>query len=349
MPNRRIDNPVPTGRAGRGSALQLAFLLLLLGALGVLAGCGGGSIGTTDGATRTYTDVAGNKLTIPVRPQRVVALSEPSLDDSVALGVTPIATTAGRGQGTISAYLQGKVEGIGTVGILGQPNIEKIAALAPDLILTDGTAILDGSIVEKLQAIAPVVDVSKTGENWKTAFLATADILGRQARGKALMAEYDARVKSVKSRLGANADAEVSIVRWGGIGLPAVLMRELAASRVLSDLGLRRPPFQDQQGPGHSVPVGLESLSDIDGDWIFFGSLGEGGPSGGVSEKPADVASAEEAMRIAEDETPGFKRLRAYRLGHIVPVDGSAWTSAGGYLAEQVVLDDVERALDEGS
>ncbi|MBN9624537.1 MAG: ABC transporter substrate-binding protein [Actinobacteria bacterium] len=314
MPNRRIDNPVPTGRAGRGSALQLAFLLLLLGALGVLAGCGGGSIGTTDGATRTYTDVAGNKLTIPVRPQRVVALSEPSLDDSVALGVTPIATTAGRGQGTISAYLQGKVEGIGTVGILGQPNIEKIAALAPDLILTDGTAILDGSIVEKLQAIAPVVDVSKTGENWKTAFLATADILGRQARGKALMAEYDARVKSVKSRLGANADAEVSIVRWGGIGLPAVLMRELAASRVLSDLG-----------------------------------LGEGGPGGGVSEKPADVASAEEAMRIAEDETPGFKRLRAYRLGHIVPVDGSAWTSAGGYLAEQVVLDDVERALDEGS
>lgn len=149
-------------------------------------------------------------------------------------------------------------------------------------------------------------------------------------------------------RLGRNAQAEISIVRWGGIGLPAVLMKELAASRVLSDLGLRRPPFQDQYGPGHSVPVSLESLADIDGDWIFFGALGAGGPSGGVSETPADLASAEAAIETAK-ETPGFTRLRAYRLGHIVPVDGSAWTSAGGYLAEQVVLDDVEQALDEGS
>jgi iron complex transport system substrate-binding protein len=95
------------------------------------------------------------------------------------------------------------------------------------------------------------------------------------------------------------------------------------------------------------VPVSYENLAKLDADWMFFGSLGAGGAAGGVSETPADVASAEKAIRYAT-ETPGFTKLRAYRLHHVIPVDGSAWTSAGGYLAEEVVLDDVERTLADG-
>jgi iron complex transport system substrate-binding protein len=323
-------------------------LLALVSCL-LLAACGSSSSGDDDGGstTRSYTDARGKTFELPARPQRVVVLSEPTLDAAVALGVKPIGTTAGRGQGTISAYLQDRAGKIASVGILGQPNIERIAALRPDVILIDGTATPDTSTVDKLARFAPTVFVSKNGGDWKTAFTATADVLGRKAEAAKLMAAYEDRVAEIKGRLGENAGAEISIVRWGGIGLPAVLKSELSSSRVLADLGLSRPPFQRGRGPGHTVPVSLERIDALDGDWIFFGALGAGGAGGGVSETPADVASAKQAIGYAKD-TPGFTDLKAYRAGHVVPVDGSAWTSAGGYLAEQVVLDDVERSLAGG-
>lgn len=320
---------------------RIAAVVLLALALAGLVACGGASQATGD---RLYTDAAGREVMLPSAPQRIVALSEPTLDGLLALGIEPVATTAGRGQGGLPSYLAERAAGVEAVGILGQPKIEKVAALQPDLILADGTSIQDESIVSKLNMIAPTVYVSSTGQDWRTAFEALADITGRQDEGARLLDAFDARVADIRGRLGDNADAEISIVRWGGIGLPAVILKELAASRTIAALGLRRPPAQDREGDGHSEPISLENLDQLDGDWMFFGALGNGGASGGVSDTSADLAAARQAVEWAED-TPGFTRLKAHRNDRIVPVDGSAWTSAGGYLAEQTVLDDVEREL----
>lgn len=319
----------------------LAIAALSAVGLFVLAACGGGTAPSGD---RPYVDAAGNDVLLPTAPERIVALSEPTLDGLLALGITPIATTAGRGQGGLPSYLAGKADDVPTVGVLGQPKLEAIAALAPDLIVLDGTSVQDGAIIDKLRRIAPTVYVSETGGDWRTAFTALADITGRADDGERLLGDFDARVADIRGRLGDNAGAKVSIVRWGGIGLPAVILNELAASRTVAALGLTRPPAQDREGSGHSEPISLENIDQLDGDWMFFGSLGNGGAGGGVSDTPADLAAAEQAIEWAED-TPGFTRLAAYRNGHIVAVDGSAWTSAGGYLAEQVVLDDIERTL----
>lgn len=340
----QLTHPARSSATPVRLALLLAALLVALG----LAACGSSSSDSGGGGTRSYTDARGSVLKLPAKPQRIVALSEPTLDAAIALGAKPIATTAGRGQGTVSAYLQERAGGIASVGILGQPNIERIAALRPDVILIDGTATPDDSIVAKLQKFAPTVFVSKNGADWKAAFAQTADVLGRRSEGTKLIAAYDDRVEAIRAKLGTNATAEISIVRWGGIGLPAVLKSELAAPRVLADLGLRRPAFQRGRGPGHTVPVSLEKIDALDGDWIFFGALGAGGAGGGVSEVPADIEAANQAIGYAKD-TPGFTDLKAFKADHIVPVDGSAWTSAGGYLAEQIVLNDVERTLAGGA
>ena len=326
----------PNSRRQAICCTVIGFVLL------ALAGCGGS---TSDSATRAYTDALGRSAKIPVSPKRVVALSEPTLDAALALGVKPIGTSLGRGQGTIANYLQARTKGIESVGILAQPNIERIAALRPDLILSDGTATLDDATLDKLQRFAPTVIVGRNGGHWRKTFEGAADALGKKERGAELLEVYDKRVAGIRGRLGANADAEVSIVRWGGIGLPAIIKEDLSAGSVLKDIGLKRPRFQSGRGPGHTVPVSLENIEYLDGDVMFFGSLGGGGgASGGASDTPADLASARQALKYAED-TPGFTRLRAFRTKRIVPVDGSIWTSAGGYLAEQVVLDDIERTL----
>ena len=331
----------------RGAAiLALFFVTLVLGACGGSSGgeTAGDGNSTAESGPRTITDAQGTKVTVPAKPARVLPLSEPTLDATIALGLEPIATTAGRGQNAIPAYLQSRAKGITSVGGLGQPNLEKVASLAPDVILLDGTAFQDPAVIDKLRKIAPTVYVSKTGEDWRSAFEKSADALGRAEEGADVLSAYDQHVNEAKLAIKDRLQDEISVVRWAGIGLPAMFMEELVAGRVLTDLGLPRPASQRGTGPGHSVPVSLEELEQIDGDWIFFGALGGGGPDAGGVDTPADVASAKIAIETAKD-TPGFTRLKAFKAGHVVPVDGSAWTSAGGPLAADVIVDDVQRTL----
>lgn len=330
----------------RGAAiLALFFVTLVLGACGGSSGSGDGdSANSEPTGTRTITDAKGEAVDVPASPKRVLPLSEPTLDATIALGLDPIATTAGRGQNAIPSYLQSRTKDIESVGGLGQPNLEKVASLAPDVILLDGTAFQDPAVIDKLRKIAPTVYVSKTGENWRTAFEASADALGRAEEGTDVLAAYDQHVNEAKLAIKDRAQDEISVVRWAGIGLPAMFQEELVAGRVLTDLGLPRPKSQRGTGPGHSVPVSLEELEQIDGDWIFFGALGGGSADAGGVDTPADVESARTAIEYAKD-TPGFTRLKAVKAGHVVPVDGSAWTSAGGPIAAGVIVDDVQRTL----
>jgi iron complex transport system substrate-binding protein len=309
----------------RRTAALLALLVLAATALGA---CGSSDPGSSEdqGGTRTITDARGTEVRVPAQPRRVVTLSEPALDNAVALGLRPVATTGGRGD--LPSYLAMQARGIPAVGLLGRPDVEHVAALQPDLILIDATAVRDLAVMKELRDLAPTVSVSATGQDWRTAFAATAAALNRVPEARHVLAELDERVAEVRDGLGKNADAEVSVVRWETTGPPSALLKGSVAGRVLEDLGLRRPPAQDRQGPGRPVPVGLADLRRLDGDWLF-------------------LAATREALRAAR-ATPGFPRLRAVRNGHVVRVDGSAWTSAGGPLAERVIVNDVARALDAG-
>jgi len=291
-----------------------------------------------------FTDAQGRNVEVPANPERVLALSEPTLDGSLALGIVPVGTSAGRGQSGVSGYLAthdgGVAADIPIVAALAAPNLELIAAARPDLILLDGTSVNDDAVMAQLDAIAPTVWLSAPGDDWKQAFVALGDVLGVPDRAAAVLADYDARVAEIAAALGDHAGATVSIVRWGLVG-PALILKELPASRVVADLGLARPPEQDREGLGHSEPVSLERLDTIDADWIFLGALGM---VDGPTNDQVGTAASEAALARAV-ESPGFTNLSAYQNDHIVPVDGTVWTSAGGPLAANLVLDDIERSL----
>jgi len=346
MRQKTREHPYRTGRifaAVVSTALVLAAVSGCSSSGPSDSGHSGASASGTSGV-RTITDATSRTVEVPAIPQRVLALSEPTLDGALALGVPVIGTTSGRGQSGISSYLAAKAKGIPVVASVSGPNLEQVANLKPDLILVDGTVTADEATIGKLSGIAPTVYVSKTGEDWKSAFAAEADAVGKHDAGQQVLADYDAKVSKVKADLGANATATVSIVRWGS-SMPSVMLKEIAASTVVSDLGLRRPPSQDKVGKGHSTPVSLENLDQLDADWMFFGTLGGStNPSGGNSGTSAGVADSRALLATAE-KTPGFTHLHAYQSGHVVPVDGSAWMSAGGPLAEDVVLTSIDSAL----
>src|SRR5882757_8533351 len=98
-------------RASRRAVLTSAAAVMT-GAL-LLTACGSDddssvAADSSTSATRTITDAQGRKVKVPAEPQKVVALSEPTLDAALALGIEPVGATAGRGQTGVSTYLAGK-------------------------------------------------------------------------------------------------------------------------------------------------------------------------------------------------------------------------------------------------
>ncbi|WP_433826573.1 ABC transporter substrate-binding protein [Actinoplanes sp. CA-015351] len=311
-----------------------------------LTACTSGSAADPAGADgRTVVDGNGDRVTVPRSPARVVALSEPTLDGALALGVDIVGTTSGRGQGSVPGYLSDQADGIPIVASVAGPNIEQILALKPDLILTDGTVAADASVLGKLAGIAPTVFVSKKAADWKGAFTSLAEVVGKSAEAEKVLAGYASRVDEIRGKLGDHAGDTVSIVRWG-TGQPSVILKELPPSKVVADVGLRRPAAQDKDGLGHSTPVSRENLDQLDADWMFFGTLGGAtNPQGGNT---GTAVGVEASARMLQDDalvTPGFTQLTAYRNKHVIPVDGSAWASAGGPLAATVILDQLGKAL----
>ncbi|MFC8516116.1 ABC transporter substrate-binding protein [Streptomyces sp. NPDC057257] len=315
-------------------AVLFSCTTVVSGAL-LLSACGGdddtaGKGQAVAATTRQITDAQGRKVDIPADPKKVVTLSESTTDAALTLGIEPVGTTSGRGQNGVSTYLADKASKAQIVATVAEPDLEKIAALRPDLILVDATVGAQKSL-DKLQAIAPTVFTAKQNENWRTAFTDTAEALDKKSEATKWLKDFDARVAGVKQKLGDNAGKSVSVIRWQD-GAPSVVGKgDGVVGATLKELGLTRPKDQQGASVGHSEPVSLEKLDTIDGDWLFFGTLG-------------DKADGEKAYAEARKVT-NFGKLTAEKNKHVVVIVGSAWNSAGGPLSADVVLDEIEQAL----
>jgi iron complex transport system substrate-binding protein len=306
---------------------------------------GGGSLASgEDGATRTVMDVEDNPVEVPSDPRRVVTLSEPTLDGALALGVVPVGVTSGRGQSGVSAYLSDLAADIPLVGGVANPNYEAIAKVEPDLILVDGTSINNNAdVIAILREIAPVVITGYAGGDWRVNFAIVADALNRNDEAEKVVADYESHAAEVAAKLAGYRDATFSIARWQG-NSAALILNELPPGKALIDLGLRRPENQDHDGRGHAEPISLENMSEIDADYLFFGTLGGSSVSNPQAGGQADVEGARKALEQAV-KIPGFTDLKAYRDKHIILVDGSLWTSTGGPLLMNRIIDSVEESL----
>ena len=277
---------------------------------------------------RPVTDALGQVHQVPDHPSRVVTLSEIDLDIALALGITPIGAVNGRGQSALPRYLAAAGgQKVPSIGALDNPNLELVLALEPDLILTGP---LKPDQLALLNQIAPTLVTANWGAPWQETLHRVAGILNRQAEATSFMARYEARLAQARQQLAPHQGESLSIVRWNPKG-PAYMHRDAFASRVIQQLGLVRPPQQQEPGHTHSPSLSLESLARLDGDWLVIGTLSTSG-------------EAVDAMEQAA-QSPAFRQMGAIQRGHYGRVDGSLWTSVGGPLAALQVIEDVEQLL----
>jgi iron complex transport system substrate-binding protein len=300
------------------------------GMLGSGLGLAQGTPASTPGATGTRTvSSAMGEIEVPASPQRVVALDGPVLDACFALGITPVGATTGVAGAPWPEYLGPGTEGIVNVGDIAEPDLEAIAALQPDLIVS--LQFRHEGIYEQLSGIAPTVLSPHDSEGWREGFLVYADALNRSAEAPAVVEAFEARVAELQAGLGDAIDQTVSVIRVL-TGQVRSYQASSFSGTVLAAVGLPRP--ESQQGTEDTwLEQSLEQLDEVDAD-VLFVTLWSG--------------STEEDMAQLLDN-PLWATLPVVQANRVYRVPDEYWMTAIGYLAAGLILDDLETYLVEGA
>ncbi|MEU6862176.1 iron-siderophore ABC transporter substrate-binding protein [Streptomyces sp. NPDC046876] len=308
-----------------------------------LAACGGGSgDGKVDasggpaaaadaGFPRTLTHDKGT-TELKSRPQRVVALDNSLVEAVVALD-TPLVGGIGsyRDQKGFPAYLGDAVKDTKDVGPLDNPNLEAIAALKPDLIVS--ATVRHADLYDRLSRIAPTVFVKTTGPIWKEniTFLGTA--LGREEKARAKLAAYETRAKKIGDAVNAKGGGSgeggkptVSITRFVD-GPTRIYLPKSFTGIILGDMGLLRPENQRDTAK-FNIEISEEQIQQADADHIFLTAF-----SGGEERKRKFMAN------------PLWQRLNAVRKGNVHEVDDATWMTSVSLQGADKVLDDMAKTF----
>ncbi|MFI7383428.1 ABC transporter substrate-binding protein [Streptomyces sp. NPDC049813] len=325
----------------RGTFVTTLALALLLGTAASLTACTGsdpadrgagrgGADGGGKGATHTVETAMGD-VKVPAAPRRVVVLDTAELDSAVTLGVKPVgATRAGAAHSFLPYLPKSLTAGITEVGEIANPDLEKIAGLHPDLILS--SKVRDGRRYPQLSAIAPTVLTESTGYPWKQNFRTHAAALGRTDRADKAIAAYEARTKAVTKALGGRAKAaatEVNVVRFVEGADIRIYGKQNYIGTLLADVGLGRPAVTDKAADGFSYDVSPEQIDKADADVIFTSTYGNPGRA-----------------KVTRTTTSGLWRgLRAVRDDRVFPVDDELWIQGIGYTAAGQILSELQSDL----
>jgi len=311
---------------------------LLAGGLAALsagiARGGGAQEGATPAATatRAFVDDTGAAVTVPVRPRRVVALDDRTIEAALGVGAPLVGLVGRYPEQPVPPAFADLAKDAEFVGI--EPNLEAIARLDPDLILGQGFSV--EPIGAELRRIAPTVtleywaDETYTTTQWEEHFRRVADVLDRPERAVAELTRFDEAVAAFRSAFpGDPAAVELSLVhlqpeQWFAF-TPLSFPGE-----IVGRLGFARPEAQRRDDTDR-IYLSYEELPLADGDAIVqaVDAFAEG-----ATEAAAELAAG-----------PVWRSLAAVKAGRVYAVDGFLWLTGGSVLTGRAIIDDLKEAF----
>ncbi|YAF95598.1 MAG: iron-siderophore ABC transporter substrate-binding protein [Nodularia sp. CChRGM 3473] len=258
---------------------------------------------------------------VPLHPQKVVVLG--GLDNVLALGVKPIAATT-LSENKFPKYLDNLTGEIEKIGTNGQPNLEKILYLKPDLILG---LYWDADLYQQLSQIAPTV-LAGEDIDWKQWFIKFAEALDQTQKAEILLQEYDQRIKKLRQEMGENlANTQVSLVNFWA-NFTRIYMNNSFGGSILKEVGISRPAYQEKDKNHENIS--LELIPQIEGDVIFL------------------ILGGHNESRLKQFiNHPLWSRLQAVQQNRVYPVTNDTWIAAWGIIGANHVLDDLFKYLVE--
>jgi iron complex transport system substrate-binding protein len=319
----------------------LIWTMLLLFTLVQTIACGHRSAPVVQATCHSIKHIAGTTC-VPDKIERLVTLDTVSMEYAIALGLRPIGTVMDE---KASSYLRDQIVNVENIGQTGEPNLERVLSLKPDLIL--GLA-YHTSIYTQASQIAPTVllKFEHSGE-WKEAFRTFSTVVNRETIEQQVMQQYDRRLQDFQNQLKEtlkknklSAFPKVSVVRIypGSINL---YLRDSFPGTVLYDAGLPRPTAQDMTDHEATqlfnnpiqVSISLERIEQADGDVIFVWT----------SENTAQGNETAQKKLAELQANALWQHLNAVRKKHVYFVP-DYWIGSGP-IAANAVLDDLYKYL----
>ncbi|WP_018349729.1 ABC transporter substrate-binding protein [Longispora albida] len=324
-------------RFARSAAGRFAIGLTGLALAASLAACGNTKDGdkpaagtssaaadTTSVFPRTVTHDKGT-TELKAKPQRIIALDN-SLVEAVVLLERPLVggIASYRNQKTFPDYLGAAVKDTKDIGPLDNPNLELIASLKPDLIVS--ATVRHDALYDKLKAIAPTVFVKTTGPIWKDNVKLLGQALGEEKKAADKLGAYEARAKKIGDAVNAKAsNPTISVVRF--VDGPTRLMAHSSfAGIVLKDAGLKRPDAQAKDT--FAVEISEEQIGLADASYIFVTTY-----AGGADRKAKFEAN------------PLWQRLKGVQDKHVTEVKDELWMTSVSVQGAHFILDDIAKTF----
>jgi iron complex transport system substrate-binding protein len=257
---------------------------LTLAAALTLTACGGAggadsaapASETADAAFPRTVEHAMGATELPERPERVVVLDTGELDTALSLGVTPVGAVTTAVSEDFLSYLADDAADVEVVGTIAEPNLEAIAALEPDLILSNKTRHED--IYEELSQIAPTVFADRVGAVWKENFRLDAEALGLEDEAEELLEAYESDAAALGEDIGDPAGTTVSTMRFVE-GAIRVYTAESFIGTVMSDIGLDHLQLPTGE-VATFAELSAEEVTLADADMVLYSSYGSADDSG---------------------------------------------------------------------
>jgi iron complex transport system substrate-binding protein len=282
------------------------------------------------GKTRSFTDAFGTVVKIPVDPARIVTThDQAALLPLLELGVTPVGSAGLINESGAESFRRTQdydTSGVTHVGAYGEPILEEVIALDPDLIV-GGRG--DGELAARLRTIAPFVAIDTAGRERINGLLSFGDLVNQVEKSRAFHAQYLKRADTLKRKLRTRRRGmTVSILR--ALTPSTFEVKDSVIAPVQVDLGLTRPAAQlgiDLYDGGDELSI--EVLPQHDADVVLLVDY-----QGESSEVPFNEVLG----------SPLWQQLEAAKRGQVFMLDGTEVVGAswGMMLA---ALDALEAAL----
>lgn len=282
---------------------------------------------TTALQARTIID-SGDGLIINGQPSRVVVLEYSFVDALAAVGLSPVGIADDNKPERLVPAVRQLIDRYQSVGLRGQPNLEIIAGLNPDLIIADPRR--HQAIYDDLKVIAPTLLVPSLGVNYQT-ILSTADTIGlalgrhKQMQGRIL--QHETRMNRYQRQLSSEARFLFAIISSRGFTMHSP---KAFASGVLQRLGVRHALPQDSEQA--YIKSSFEQLAKANPDWLLLGVYGKEEGGGELLQR--------------WQANPVWPFLSAVKKGQVQEVSPQIWSLNRGMLtAEQIAAEVLELSL----
>ncbi len=262
-------------------------------------------------------------------PQKVAALDMNELDFLDRLGVPVAGTAKDYVPHFLSRYRDDPA--VADLGFIVKPNLEKVHALRPDLILITS---LQAEHYAEMSRIAPVIhfDVDYRDSSAdhiaivRAHFLALAKIFGKEDVAQEVLAGFDAKLAEV---LAATRDRpERGLIILHNNGAFSAFGTRSRYGFVFDAFGVK--PANEAGDTGlHGQPVTSEFIQATNPDIIF------------VIDRTA-VMERRPVLDAATIENPLLRETNAWKDGKLIFVDPEAWyVTAASITPLEIIMDEV--------